>query len=468
MAETPLHFKTIVEVASLIESRALSPVDVTEAALERINEHDPQYKSYATVMADQARESAQAAEQAIAAGNYLGPLHGVPIAVKDLCFTRGVATMGGTKALVDHVPGFDSTVVQRLKSSGAVILGKLNLTEGAMAGYNPDFQVPVNPWGAHLWSGASSSGSGVATAAGLCYGSLGSDTGGSIRFPSAACGIVGLKPTWGRVSRYGVLALAESLDHIGPMARCSADTGIMLQAIAGLDPNDPTSLPDLVPDILQGIEQGVSGLRIGLDEKYISENTDPELVASVMSGITTLEGLGAVIVPINMPDISSYMEAWVTLCFSEAIAAHEATYPSRRDDYGPWCQGMLDNGARVTGAEYAKANNVRSACRGLLNNIFQDVDIICCPAMTSPPFPITLEEMYGSTFLLDVPDWGRFTVPYDFSGSPSISLPCGKNSEGLPLTIQFVGRHLSEPLLCRIGHTFEQTTDRGALRPDIV
>ena len=468
MAETPLHFKTIVEVASLIESRALSPVDVTEAALERINEHDPQYKSYATVMADQARESAQAAEQAIAAGNYLGPLHGVPIAVKDLCFTRGVATMGGTKALVNHVPGFDSTVVQRLKSSGAVILGKLNLTEGAMAGYNPDFQVPVNPWGAHLWSGASSSGSGVATAAGLCYGSLGSDTGGSIRFPSAACGIVGLKPTWGRVSRYGVLALAESLDHIGPMARCSADAGIMLQAIAGLDPNDPTSLPDLVPDILQGIEQGVSGLRIGLDEKYISENTDPELVASVMSGITTLEGLGAVIVPINMPDISSYMEAWVTLCFSEAIAAHEATYPSRRDDYGPWCQGMLDNGARVTGAEYAKANNVRSACRGLLNNIFQNVDIICCPAMTSPPFPITLEEMYGSTFLLDVPDWGRFTVPYDFSGSPSISLPCGKNSEGLPLTIQFVGRHLSEPLLCRIGHTFEQTTDRGALRPDIV
>jgi len=468
MAETPLHFKTIVEVASLIESRALSPVDVTEAALERINEHDPQYKSYATVMADQARESAQAAEQAIAAGNYLGPLHGVPIAVKDLCFTRGVATMGGTKALVDHVPGFDSTVVQRLKSSGAVILGKLNLTEGAMAGYNPDFQVPVNPWGAHLWSGASSSGSGVATAAGLCYGSLGSDTGGSIRFPSAACGIVGLKPTWGRVSRYGVLALAESLDHIGPMVRCSADAGIMLQAIAGLDPNDPTSLPDLVPDILQGIEQGVSGLRIGLDEKYISENTDPELVASVMSGITTLEGLGAVIVPINMPDISSYMEAWVTLCFSEAIAAHEATYPSRRDDYGPWCQGMLDNGARVTGAEYAKANNVRSACRGLLNNIFQDVDIICCPAMTSPPFPITLEEMYGPTFLLDVPDWGRFTVPYDFSGSPSISLPCGKNSEGLPLTIQFVGRHLSEPLLCRIGHTFEQTTDRGALRPDIV
>ena len=468
MADTPLHFKTIVEMASLIESKALSPVEVTESALERINQQDPQYKSYATVMADQARASARAAEQAIAAGNYLGPLHGVPIAVKDLCFTRGVATMGATKALMDHVPDFDCTVVQRLNAAGAVILGKLNLTEGAMAGYNPDFQVPVNPRGAHLWSGASSSGSGVATAAGLCYGSLGSDTGGSIRFPSAACGIVGLKPTWGRVSRYGVLALAESLDHIGPMVRCAADAGIMLQAIAGLDPNDHTSLPDPVPDMLEGIEQGVRGLRIGLDEKYISENTDPELVASVLSGITTLEGLGAVIVPINMPDISGYMDAWGVLCSSEALAAHEATYPSRRDDYGPWFQGWLDNGARVTGAEYAKANNVRAACRGLLNNVFQDVDIICCPAMTSPPFPITLEEMYGPMFLLDDPNWGRFTVPYDFSGSPSISLPCGKNSEGLPLTIQFVGKHLSEPLLCRIGHTFEQTTDRGAQRPDII
>jgi len=156
-----------------------------------------------------------------------------------------------------------------------------------------------------------------------------------------------------------------------------------------------------------------------------------------LAGIRTLEGLGAEIVPIKMPDISGYMEAWGVLCSSEALAAHEETYPSRRDDYGPWFQAWLDNGARVTGAEYAKANNVRSACRGLLNDIFQDVDIICCPAMTSPPFPITLEEMYGPTFLLDDPDWGRFTVPYDFSGSPSISVPCGKNSEGLPLTIQF-------------------------------
>ncbi|PKB66134.1 MAG: amidase [SAR202 cluster bacterium Io17-Chloro-G4] len=467
MAETPLHFKTITELAEQIKSKALSPVELTEAMLNRILAQDGHYKSYATVMAEQARSSAQAAERDIAAGSYLGPLHGVPIAVKDLCSTKGVATMGATKALKDHVPDFDCTVVERLNAAGAVILGKLNLTEGAMAGYNPEFQVPVNPWGSDLWSGASSSGSGVATAAGLCYGSLGSDTGGSIRFPSAACGIVGIKPTWGRVSRYGVLALAESLDHIGPMTRSAADAGIMLQAIAGLDPNDPTTLPAPVPDMLEGIDGGVRGLRIGLDENYVTEHTDFELAESVLAGIKLMEGLGAVIIPIQMPDMSEYMEAWGELCSAEALAAHQATYPSRRDDYGPWFRNWLDLGATVTGAQYARANNVRSACRGLLNNVFQDIDVIGCPTMTTPPFPITLEEMYGPTFLLENPYWGWFTVPYDFSGAPSISLPCGQNSDGLPLSIQFVGKHLSEQLLCRVGHNFEQNTPWHELRPDI-
>lgn len=467
MSETPLHFKTITELADLIRSKSISPVEVAEAQLNRIRDQDSTYKSYATVMSEQAMASARAAEQAIAAGNYLGPLHGVPIAVKDLCYTKGVATMGATKALVNNIPNFDCTVVEKLNAAGAVILGKLNLTEGAMAGYNPEFQVPVNPWGDNLWSGASSSGSGVATAAGLCYGSLGSDTGGSIRFPSAACGIVGIKPTWGRVSRYGVLALAESLDHIGPMTRSAADAGIILEAMAGLDPNDPTTLPAPVPGMLMEINQGVRGLRIGLDEDYISGNTDPELAESVLSGIRVMEGLGAVIVPITMPDLSGYMDAWAVLCTSEALAAHETTYPSRRDDYGPWFQGWLDKGASVTGAEYAKANNVRAACRGLLANVFENIDVISCPTMTTPPFPITLDEMYGSTFLLDDPHWGRFTVPYDFSGAPTISLPCGQNSNGLPLSLQFVGKHLSEPMLCRIGHTFEQNTEWHNLRPDI-
>ena len=239
MLNVELHYRTITELAGLLRMQEISPVEVTEAILRRIEELDPRFKNYATVMADHAMKAAKRAEDEITKGNYKGPLHGIPIAVKDLCFTAGVKTMGGSKVMADHVPNFDATVVARLEAAGSVLLGKLNLTEGAMGGYNPEFDVPLNPWNVDRWAGSSSSGSGVSTALGLCYGSLGSDTGGSIRFPAAACGTVGLKPTRGRVSRYGVLALAESLDHVGPLTRSSADAGIMLMAMAGLDPKDP-------------------------------------------------------------------------------------------------------------------------------------------------------------------------------------------------------------------------------------
>src|SRR5438093_8053275 len=253
---------------------------------------DRRYTSYANVMSDHALETAKVAEQEIHAGTYRGPLHGVPVAVKDLCYTQGVRTMGGSKVLADHVPDFDATVVARLHAAGAIVLGKLNLTEGAMGGYHPDFAIPVNPWGAERWSGASSSGSGVATAAGLCFGCLGSDTGGSIRFPAAACGVVGLKPTWGRVSRYGVLALAESLDHVGPMTRSTLDAAIMLQAIAGHYPQDPTSRLEPVPDMVTDIASGVKDVRIGFDAQYATQGVDPELAAAVVAGVHVLESLG--------------------------------------------------------------------------------------------------------------------------------------------------------------------------------
>ena len=285
MSETALHYMTITELAELIGSGELSPVEATQAQLDRISKLDGHLKSYATVMADHAMLQARRAEQEIADGDYRGLLHGVPIAVKDLCFTTGVRTMGGSKVYADHVPSFDSTVVARFEAAGAVLLGKLNLTEGAMGGYNPALQIPLNPWDNDRWTGSSSSGSGSATAAGLCYGSLGSDTGGSIRFPAAACGIVGIKPTWGRVSRYGVLALAESLDHVGPMTRSVADAAVILQAIAGFDPNDPTSLSDPVPDYMDGIGAGIEGVRIGYDLNHISDSVDPELTQAVLNGI---------------------------------------------------------------------------------------------------------------------------------------------------------------------------------------
>ena len=457
MPDAPLHYQTIAEVGDRLKAMELSPVELTTAILERIEALDGNLKSYATVMADSALASARAAEQEIAAGNYRGGLHGVPIAVKDLCFTTGVPTMGGAWVLRDFVPDFDGTVVRKLNSAGAVILGKLNLTEGAMAGYNPEFDIPVNPWGADRWSGASSSGSGVATAAGLCYGSLGSDTGGSIRFPSAACGTVGIKPTWGRVSRYGVLALAESLDHIGPMTRSASDAGVMLQAIAGHDPNDPTSLTAPVPNMLAGLGRGVSGVRIGIDERYIGDGVDSELAAAVLEGARLLESMGARLMPVRMPDTDPLSRAWGVLCSSEAAAAHRDTYPSRADEYGPWFRGWLELGSRHSATDYAVASYTRLACNGALAEIFDGVDVLVCPSMTTPPERVTQEALYGP---MDEEEWtwGRFTIPFDFSGAPTISLPCGLNSEGLPLSIQFVGRHLTEPTLVQVGHAYEEAT----------
>ncbi|MDE0004222.1 MAG: amidase [Rhodospirillaceae bacterium] len=468
IVDKSLHFKTITELAGLIESGQLSPIEVTSAQLARIEELDTRLQSYATVMAESAMVQAGRAEAEIAGGHYRGPLHGVPIAVKDLCFTRGVRTMGGTRVMADFVPGFDATVVSRLDAAGAVLLGKLNLTEGAMDGYNPERGVPVNPWNPDRWSGASSSGSGVATAAGLCYGCLGSDTGGSIRLPASACGVVGIKPTWGRVSRYGVLALAESLDHVGPMTRSTADAGIMLEAMAGFDPNDPTTLPAPAPDMLEGIDRGVRGLRLGFDAQYACDGVDPDLARAMRDSVKLLGELGAEVVEVRLPPLEEYLAAWPVLCSAEAALAHEATYPSRRDDYGPWFQGWLDLGASVSGVDYARANNLRAACNGRMRDALSGVDALVCPSMPGPAFPIENMAPFAP-----LPKEGleisllRFTAPYDFNGTPTLSVPCGRSADGLPLGLQFVARHMQEPLLCRIGHAYEQATQWHDLHPPI-
>ena len=307
-----LPFKSLLEVATLLQNRDISSVELTQSLLKRIESLDGWQRSYATVMADQALAAAEQADHELKENKYRGPLHGVPIAVKDLCFTKGVRTMRAAAVLADYIPNEDATVVTRLAKTGAVLLGKLNLTEGAMGGYNPHFEAPLNPWNPGVWSGASSSGSGVATAAGLAYGTLGSDTGGSIRFPAACCGVVGMKPTWGRVSRYGVLALAESMDHVGPLTRRSADAAVMLQAIAGHDPKDPTSLPVPVPDMVKHLNDGMKGVRIGFDEQGIRQHTDAELAEAVTSGVRVLEQLGAEVIEIQMPDLDEFLSAWPT------------------------------------------------------------------------------------------------------------------------------------------------------------
>ena len=473
----PLHYMSLRDVARLIAARELSSVDLTQMMLDRIAAVDGRLRSYATVMGEQAMAAASAADAEIAAGTYRGPLHGVPVAVKDLCYTQGVRTMGGLAVLSDFVPTYDATVVSRLSAAGAVLLGKLNLTEGAMAAYHPDFDIPVNPWDPGLWPGVSSSGSGVATAAGLCFGSLGSDTGGSIRFPSAQCGLVGLKPTWGRVSRHGVLELAGSLDHIGPLTRTVSDAAIMFEAIAGQDPNDPTSRPEPVRPILDTLDAGVVGVRLGVDRAYGTTGVDPAVAVAIETAVGTLVGLGAEAVEVTMPEAP--LDDWGTICSYEAARAHAATYPSRADDYGLYFGQFLENGRGVTDEAYAEASARRGAFTERFEAMLSTVDALVCPTTTTA-LPL-IDGMGYDT----IGDFGRalasiaarfdpplggltqFTVPADFAGSPTLSLPCGFSDAGAPYSVQLVGRDLSEATLCRIAHAYEQATDWHTRHPDV-
>lgn len=473
-----LHYLSLAEVARLIETKKLSPVELTQWMLARIRALDGRLHSYATVMADSALAAARAAEREIQSGSYRGPLHGIPIAVKDLCYTKGVQTMGGLKVLRDFVPDFDATVVAKLEAAGAVLIGKLNLTEGAMVGYHRDFPIPVNPWGEDYWAGVSSSGSGVATAAGLCFASLGTDTGGSIRFPSTANGLVGLKPSYGRVSRYGVLPLAESLDHVGPMTRSVKDAAIVFEAIAGHDPNDSTSLQAPVPNMLAELDRGVEGLRIGFDRTYALDGVDPNLAAAIELAVAELERLGARIVDVQLPDVSEVHAAWFAVCAAEAAEAHRETFPSRADEYGAYFREFLEVGSSISEADLAKARQVGKAIGDGFLAVLSTVDAVLSPS-GGMPFKIPPGLQYGS-----MTDWGQafaqiletmgiekpltsFTFPHSFAGAPTLTLPCGVNSDGVPYSMQLAGSPLSEAMLCRIGHAFEAATPWHARHPDV-
>jgi amidase len=440
-------------------------VEVTRAHLDRIARLDPALHAYVTVLPESALAEARAAEAEIARGAWRGPLHGVPIAVKDLCATKGVRTTAGTRVLADWIPDFDAAVVERLRAAGAVLLGKLAMTEAAYATHHPSVTPPVNPWSASASPGASSSGSGVATAAALCFASLGSDTGGSIRFPSAWCGIVGLKPTWGRVPRHGVFPLAESLDHVGPMTRRVADAASLLGAIAGADPRDPTAAPEPVPDYAAALAHGVRGLCIGVDERWIATGTDPRVAEAVLVAVDALAKLGAEPRRVRVPDTAEVIRAWVPLCATEAAHAHRETFPARADEYGPPFRAFLEDGRRLAAADYAAAHLARLAFAGRLATTFEDVDLLACPSAPVPPPPVAI--LSDSVPL----DWSRlepllaFTAPFDCSGSPTLSLPCGFTDDGLPLSLQLVARGFHEASLLRAGHAYEQATEWHARRP---
>jgi amidase len=476
----PLHYRTLASVAAEIRAGKLSPVDLTTTMLARIDALEPRLHAYYTVSRDRALAAAERAQREIAAGRYLGPLHGVPIAVKDLCFTNGVRTTGGSAVRRDFVPAFDATVVRRLEGAGAVLLGKLATTEGAMAGYNPEFEVPRNPWGEDLWPGVSSGGSGVGVGGGLCFAALGTDTGGSIRYPSGMNGIVGLKPTWGRVSRHGVLDLAPSLDHVGPMTRSVADAAIVLHAIAGADPDDATTLPDEVPDYAADLDRGVDGLRVGYDRRYATDGVAPALASAIRTACDVLEKQGARIVEVEIPPRAieqNALLAWQQLCAAEAAAVHQATYPSKADLYGSWFRFWLGFGASVTGAQYAAAHRQRLETSGAIRTALREVDLLACPTVASEPFPYERAGVFvapdaGAGSSAGVPlEWfqrsSRFTIPWDYNGWPTLSLPCGATPEGLPLSLQLVGHPLAEGTLLRAGHAFESATEWHRRHPPV-
>lgn len=460
-----LHYLSLTDISAAIRSRAVSPITVTEALLDRISALDGTLKSYTTVVADHAMAAAKAAEAELRAGFWRGPLHGVPVAVKDLCDTTFAPTSAGMFIHADHMASANATVVDRLEAAGAVILGKLSLTEGAMSGHHPRMKTPVNPWLAEAWTGVSSSGSGVATAAGLCYASLGSDTGGSIRLPATANGLVGVKPTWGRVSRAGVWALADSLDHVGPMTRSVGDAAAVLAVVAGHDSRDSTSLNEPVPDYLAALGGSIAGLRIGLDEDYVYGNSDPQIVAMLRATIATFEALGARIVPVSFPDLSQLADYWMKICAAECAAAHKATFPSRRDDYGPALTGYLDIGHSISALELAEAMQYRLRLVGAVKRAMLDCDMLLVPGISTPIMDGAAWERPMDATGIDA--IVRFTAVFDMTGQPTISLNGGVDTRGLPMGFQLVGHHLAESALFKAGHAFQSVTDWHTRHPAI-
>ncbi len=458
------------ELGRLIAGKQVSPVEVVRAHLERITSLDGSLRAFITVTAEAAMTAAREAETAVAAGRPLGPLHGVPLGLKDLYDTAGVPTTGGSRILAQRLPAADATVVRRLREAGMIVLGKLNMVEFAYGpeGRNPHYGHARNPWDAatHRMAGGSSSGSGVAVAAGLAPVALGSDTGGSIRIPCSLCGLTGIKPTYGRVSRAGVLPLSWSMDHVGPMTRNAADAALVLGAMAGYDAADPTTSVLPVPDYAAALTGDVRGLRVGLLRTFFLESATPEVRAAVEAAAATLEKAGAVVDEVALPGVRHVAAGALAVVATEAMTYHAAWLRTRKADYDPDVSTRLLVGAYVTGTHYVRGQQARALIRREVDDALARHDVLLAPAT-----PITapgLEER--QTMLGDGPSdirsaLIRLTRPFNFSGHPACSVPCGFGASGLPVGMQIVGRPFDEATVLRAADAYQRLTDWHARRP---
>lgn len=476
---------SVAEAASRLARREISSVELTDACLERIAAVDGRLSAYITVTADAARAQAAAADRRIAAGN-AAPLTGIPMQVKDLLCTNGVPTTCASRMLAEYVPVYDATAVARLRAQDAVLLGKGNLDEFGMGSSteNSAFFPTRNPWDTARVPGGSSGGSAAAVAAGAAPFALGTDTGGSIRQPAAFCGVTGLKPTYGRVSRYGLVAYASSLDQIGPLARDAADCALILQAVAGRDPRDATSLPDAVPNYAAALTANISGLRLGIPQEYFGDGMDAGVRAAVTAAIERLAALGAEIRAVSLPTTEYALACYYIIAPSEC-SANLARYDGVKYGYSHQGEGDLWQAMERTrqhgfGAEvkrrimlgafalssgyydayYLKAQQVRTLIRQDFARVFAEVDALAAPVTPVPAFPIgERADDPLRMYLVDI-----YTLPANIAGLPAMSVPCGF-AAGLPVGLQLIGPHLAEPTLLNLAHAYQQVTGWHRERP---
>lgn len=468
-----LVFKSAQELGELVRKREVSPVEVVQAHLKRIDELNPSVNAIITVTREHALERAHEAEREIRAGRYLGPLHGIPYGPKDILATKGILTTNGSKVTKDWVPDYESTITQRLNQAGAILIGKVNLLEFAMgSGTLSGFGPARNPWDLAYSPAGSSSGSGAALAARMLPLSIGTDTGGSIRAPAAANGIVGLKPTYGRVSRFGVTTLSWSLDHAGPMTRTVADNAAMLQVIAGHDPLDESSADEPVPDYSKALTGDVRGLRIGVPTNYFFEDALPEVDAGVRQALKVLVDRGAVLVDVDIPHAKYAGSAGWIIAMADGACFHEKRLKEHFDLFDPVIQERMGAAKFYLATDYIKSLRVRPILVNEMKNVFRKCDVMAVPGSKGVAGKLESKETAGS----DVKKSAEASAYRDgttflgnMTGLPAMTMLCGFSSgpPKLPITVQFYGRPFDESTLFRVGHAYQMATDWHQARPPL-
>lgn len=458
------------QLSGLIQRKEVSPVEVVEAHLTRIEATEPTLNSFITLLPQQALADAKTAAEEIQAGNYRGPLHGIPIALKDLYYVKGVRNTSGSKIFRDFIPDFDATLTSKLKDAGTIILGKSNTHQFAygITGENPDYGDMHNPWNPERISGGSSGGSASAAASGQSALAMGSDTGGSIRVPSALCGLAGLKPTYGRLSRYGLTALSWSQDHPGPMARTVEDCALLMNATAGHDPKDPVTSHAPVPDYTKALTGGVKGFRIGVPREFFEAPMDPVVEMAVRKAIGVLEEMGAVIKDVSWPMYRYAAPIAIVIQMAEATSYHADLVRGRGGEYATPVRLLLEAGFFISAPQLNQAQQARTMFVDRSLELFRDVDVLAGPMTPITAHKIGATEVtVGSSAMTPRSALTQYTRPYNLSGFPAISVPCGFSDAGLPIGLQLGARPFAEETLLRVGHAYEQATNWHKMRPSL-